>query len=283
MAATNAVCVWDFTAAEDGNTFTEIETALKDKCKKWTFQLERGEETGYLHYQGRVSLKLKSRLPKFLNKVNWKPTSTENRDNMFYVSKEETRVEGPWADTDPSRYVPKHLLKITEWRPWQQKIVDSREDFDDRKINVVVDVKGNIGKTSMAGLLMIHQKCSYIPFVKDYKDIMRMVMDMPKYGMYIIDLPRAVKKEHQREMWAALETVKGGYAYDDRYSFKYEWFDSPTIWVFTNQLPDLTYQSLDRWALWTVKDNEMHEYEYDAETPAESPNTMGDILFGATL
>lgn len=82
-------------------------------------------------------------------------------------------------------------------------------------------------------------------------------MDMPKFGMYIIDLPRAVKKEHQREMWAALETVKGGYAYDDRFHFKYEWFDSPKIWVFTNQLPDLEYQSLDRWKLWTVVDNQL--------------------------
>lgn len=48
-------------------------------------------------------------------KAHFGRTSTRNRDNMFYVTKTETSVGGPWHDTDPKPvYVPRQVRKITQ-------------------------------------------------------------------------------------------------------------------------------------------------------------------------
>ena len=38
---------------------TDIIEILQTYTKQWVFQLEKGEENGYLHFQGRLSLKEK--------------------------------------------------------------------------------------------------------------------------------------------------------------------------------------------------------------------------------
>ncbi len=251
----NPVCVWDFTCWEDYSA-EDLRKILSDSCKKYCFQLE--DAGSGPHWQGRISLKAKSRLSG-VNKIltaHWSVTSGENRDNNFYACKEDTRVCGPFKDDDILDIpLPRQLACIETWRPWQQSVIDSADVFDTRSINVVVDLKGNIGKSSLALYLTCLRKSCYVPFIREFRDLMRMVMDMPKLGMYMVDLPRALKKEHLREMWSAIETIKSGYAFDDRYNFKFAVFDSPVIWIFTNEVPDLSYQSEDRWRLWEVDDN----------------------------
>jgi len=84
-----------------------------------------------------------------------------------------------------------------------------------------------------------------------------MVMCMPKLGAYFIDLPRAIRKDKLSGLFSGIETIKGGFAYDPRYEFKSEDFDSPYICVFSNIVPDLSMLSLDRWNIWTI--NDKHE------------------------
>lgn len=256
---TGPVCVYDFTwwvnpEQEDPSVMIDW---LEEHTKKWSFQLEHVEGHERSHFQGRFSLKLKQRMKQVLGKmkdfpgVHLSPTSKENSKNDFYVTKEETRKAGPWSDQHRPVYIPMHL-NMKEWRPWQQAVIKSLDVHDARSVNVIHDPKGNIGKSVLALNLTCQKKCNYIPLVREYKDIMRMVMDMPKCGAYIIDLPRAVNKSKMDEMWGALETVKSGYAYDDRYSFRHEVFDSPVMWVFTNSIPSTDYLSKDRWAIWGV-------------------------------
>lgn len=274
MAQDNPCCVFDFTFSAEGLEMDTIREFLKENCKKWSFQLEQGE-SGYLHYQGRVSMQGKKRLSYMIKHFSlgkssrWSKTSNENRDNDFYVTKDESRVEGPWKDTDVARYEPRQVREITKWRPWQIKVAGMINVWDTRSIHLIVDEGGNIGKTMLALKLRTEGLACYIPYVKEYRDIMRMVMDQPKLGAYMIDLPRALKKDHQREMWAALETVKGGYAYDDRYHFKDEVFDSPNIFVFTNKLPDTEYMSTDRWKFWKVNNMTWELMEYYERTEFE--------------
>ena len=95
----NAICVYDFTASKDKTDFEVLKNLLITHCKKWVFQLEKGEETGYEHYQGRFSLKIKKRLNeciKLFGGLPWKlsATSSENSDNDFYVTKEDARIVG---------------------------------------------------------------------------------------------------------------------------------------------------------------------------------------------
>ena len=58
----NPVAVFDFTLKAEGITREQVEKWLKLECKTWTFQLEKGEETGYLHWQGRCSYRNKKKL-----------------------------------------------------------------------------------------------------------------------------------------------------------------------------------------------------------------------------
>jgi len=247
--AKQAVCVWDFTIPAEKYDVEEIKDFCKEHCKKWCFQMEIGDETGYIHYQGRVSLKVKNRKGPTLPGVHWSVTSNENRDNEFYVLKDDTKLDGPWTDRDS--YIPKQVRDI-ELYPWQQSILDNAHVWDTRTINMIICPQGNIGKSTLTTYAGCRGLARAIPMMSEYKDYMRMVMDTPKSRLYLIDFPRSMNKSNCAGFWSAIETIKNGYAYDDRYGFKEEYFDSPNIWVFANTTPDLTQLSQDRWRFWEV-------------------------------
>lgn len=256
MLCKNPQSVFDFTASCVHHSKDSICDSLKIHCKKWSFQKERGED-GYEHFQGRVSLKAKSRTPQKLSgfdKMNWSVTSNENSTNDFYVTFEETRIEGPWRDTDVSLYVPRQIRDIAKLRPFQEHIINDAKIWDTRTINIVIDTQGCNGKSTLKTYIGCHGIGRALPFTNDYKDICRMVMDTPKVPLYIIDIPRALKKEYMFNFFSGIETLKDGYAYDDRYHFREEYFDCPNIWVFTNVVPELEMLSKDRWKFWRINE-----------------------------
>lgn len=241
-------CVHDFTSsAKNGSSHDEILTWLKENCKKWCFQKEKGEND-YEHYQGRFSLKKKAYAKDIVHPFSHLTiTSKENTNNNFYVLKKETRIAGPWKDDDP--YIPK-AVRETNLYPFQQKVRDHRDN--DRIINVVINEGGAGGKTHICKYIDTNRLGTAIIPMKGHKDIMRQVMNQPKTELYVIDIPRAFPKKDLAELYAAVESIKDGYAYDDRYKFKKEWFEPPTIWIFTNEEPKEAWLSKDRWRLWTI-------------------------------
>jgi len=269
----NPVCVYDFTkflGEDENHEVGEIISILEKFCKKWTFQLESCPTTHSLHYQGRFSLKVKERLripfcdkfPGFRLGV----TSNENKKNMFYVMKDESRCGGPWSDNDEKIYVPRDIRKIDELWPWQKSLLEIIKVYDERKINVVIDLNGNNGKSTFTRYCMVYKYGQLLPFCNDFKDVMRMVMDMPDSPCYLMDMPRAVNKDRLYQLYAGIEAVKGGYAYDDRYHFKQKLFDPPNIVLFTNSEPDQSLLTRDRWALWAINERrELVEYNSEPE------------------
>ncbi len=252
MVSKNPVAHWDFTLKEEAQEVGEIKEKLTLECKKWCFQLEKGKENDYLHYQGRISLKNKSRkIIGLLGKTcHWSITSKNSMDNDFYCTKEETRVNGPWKNTD--KYIPRQIREIEMLWPWQQRIVDDATNWNTRKINLVHCPEGNTGKSTLAGWLRAYNIGRVLPPVNDYKDLLRIVCACEPARLYVFDMPRSMKKEKLCQFYSAIETIKDGYAYDDRYSFKEKYFDCPNIWIFTNSLPDITYLSMDRWTIWRI-------------------------------
>lgn len=109
--------------------------------------------------------------------------------------------------------------------------------------------------------------------LESYKDFMRMVMDTPKSCLYLVDFPRSMNKTNCAGFWSAIETVKDGYAYDDRYGFREEYFDCPNIWVFMNKFPEFEHLSTDRWILWEVSKGELKF----CNTNFETTGTIGTI------
>lgn len=243
----------------------------KDWCKKhgkyWCFQLEKGEQTDREHYQGIISLKVKrdkrtclslmQPLPEYFEPVC--NSSIKGGSQEFYVTKEETRVDGPWSDKDVVIFIPRQYEGIMEkLYPFQKTIWDSVPNRDYRTINVVIDLKGENGKSSIGELMEIHGRGYNIPTLNCFKEISQMVCnvlidtDNRDPGCFIFDIPRGLKQDDLRSMYAGIEQIKNGKVFDTRYHYKAYRFHSPAIWVFTNTIPLLSLLSKDRWRLWEI-------------------------------
>lgn len=258
MATSNPVCVWDFTVSKEHTDLTKLTDLCKLHAKAWAFQLERGA-SGYEHFQGRVSLKVKSRMPKWSNdKIHWSATSGANRDNDFYVMKEDTRIMGPWTDKDEEVYIPRQYREL-ELYPWQQTIKDSAERFEPRKINLIYDPVGGNGKSTIASICELLHGGIDMPPLNDYKELVALACNIcmdknlrnPKIMFF--DMPRAIRKDQLYGLYSAIEQIKKGKLYDCRYHYKCWWIDAPQIWVFSNAEPDRTLLSADRWVLWHIR------------------------------
>lgn len=276
--AKNGCCGWDFTLKDTGQTIDEIKASLKQYCKKWTFQKEKGEKTGYLHYQGRVSLKLKTRKPPFWQKdCKWTPTSNENVDNNFYVSKEDTRIGLTYSDTDKEVYIPRQFRNIILYT-WQKLVIDSSYIFNDRKIDLIYDPKGNSGKSTVAAICELLHNGIDMPPINDFKELIAtlccILSDENQRSPNIIffDLPRALDKERLYGLYSAIEQVKKGKVFDQRYHYKKWWFDSPRIWVFSNHLPDMAILSADRWNIWTINNETKNLDRFEGGKPVTIQN-----------
>ncbi len=140
--------------------------------------------------------------------------------------------------------------------PWQKEILEDRNIWDTRTINCIIQKTGNVGKSTLVTYAGSHNLARRIPMLESYKDFMRMVMDTPKNKLYLVDFPKMMNKAASASFWSAIETVKDGYAYDDRYGFREEYFDCPNIWVFMNHEPEIGNLSNDRWRFWTIPDKQ---------------------------
>lgn len=260
----SALCLYDLTINCDLFTLQQVIDWMQKHCKRWCFQKEEGSETGYIHYQCRVSLISRKR---FCNMIEFiiitlrgaHVSATSNptfySGSEFYVMKEDTRIEGPWTDRNTVNLnnIPSRLREEPEWFPWQSSVLTILNGTpDDRTVNVIYNAEGGIGKSRLAMFLKCRKRAHRIPPMKEAKDIMRMVMDMDISTCYFIDLPRATNNSHQAAIYSAIEEIKNGYAYDDRYHFKDLCFEPPHIWVFTNIYPPVDMLSKGRWIIWTV-------------------------------
>lgn len=282
------VYVWDLTLSFDKNPNKDhIENVFKEFCKKYCFQKEQGSESGYIHFQCRFSLKKKDRktgVKKLLsfNKLIFhddalSPTSSENKNNSFYAMKEDTRLEGPWCDNtysnleenkQKSKTILKQIALMKELRPFQKEILKEKE-FCPRTVNCIIDIEGCRGKSALCAYMEENMLGVEIVNISEAKDIARMSYDLQEWWnnernsnhrndpipRFIIDLPRAIKKDRQASLFGAIEMLKNGYLYDDRYHFKKFRINCPEIWIFTNNIPDTNYFSKDRWVFWRIDQN----------------------------
>lgn len=294
---TNNPCsVFDFTASADLIQFEHLKNFLNNYAKKWCFQKEKGKDTDYIHWQGRLSLKVRKRFSemKNLNKelkdnlhsICWSITSAENSKNDFYVMKEDTRVDGPWTSEDipdEPEYVPRQYRdKINSLKPFQQTIKEKSEEFNDRIIHYIYCPDGNKGKSTIAHLMRIYKRGIVLPPINDADKLvfsacnMLMAKKIRTTIPIFIDLPRAMNQERLFGIFSAIEIIKSGYVYDTRNHYK-EWdFDSPNIFVFSNIEPETNLLSRDRWIVWTIDENE-HLVRYKAEPMAPVTLIISDL------
>ena len=249
---------------------------LRAACKKFTFQLERGDQAGKLHYQGRLSLFKKTTIGSAAklfpdSGIHLSPTATDNiAGPPFYCLKAQTKVEGPWTEADfvAPRVEPWPYNEITEdmLYPWQKELRDRTRHPLRRKIHYVHEPQGMCGKTTWcikACCLWTPYACR-VPAMNSYEDICQYICSRPESKVYIVDVPKGLCQKKFGSFFAGLETLKDGWVYDKRYKGQERFFDSPQVVVFSNKKPNLKYLSKDRWEKWTIsKDKRLIGWPHD--------------------
>ncbi len=266
------IAVWEFRYNADAFDGEDaLRELLKGIAKTYVFQLETGDG-GYLHYQGRLSLFKKRRkgaamrlFPEGLVPNYFEPTLTSEhrKGDNFYCLKEDTRTAGPWTDKDEVIPLTKQMKLFLSWDllPWQKSLIEETKDFDLRKIDLVYDPTGNAGKSLFSEYMCYKGLTEEVPPYRLMDDIFQWVCSRPIKDIYIMDMPRGMKKDRLGDLYSGIEIVKNGVAYDKRYSAKMVRFSRPRIIVFTNELPILNLLSYDRWNIWTISDNQLCKFQ----------------------
>lgn len=272
--------------AEFGD-YRGVAEALRTIAKHWCFQHEKGEETGYEHWQIRVSLIKKTRFSAFSREVMpllpgcWSPTTTEvHAGNQFnYVMKEQTRVAGPWTDKDadmrPPPVLTKQLVNFMklEKYPWQNAMYDIVQLYNERHLMYCYDPHYNSGKSIFSEWLEYKGLAEEIPPFTQMEDIMQFVMSMHESKCYVFDMPAAMKKDRVSQLYSGLEMLKNGYLYDKRYQGKKRRISRPTVIVFANNLPQMDLMAPDRWqTLYITPDKALVPYDPRIHPLAVSSN-----------
>lgn len=270
----SACALYEFRIGSEGLSEDTIILCLGQLAKHYNFQEEKGEKTGYLHYQGRFSLIKKARKPdlmKLWEKIGIMPipnylepasgTPSKTYDYTNYGSKAATRIRGPWTDKEKPPFIPRQYRgKLDTLYPFQKFIFDSALQFEDRIINLIFCPNGNQGKSTIASLCELYANGIDLPPVNDADRLIQSCCDIciaknvRSPSPIFIDLPRAMNKDRLNGIYTAIEQIKKGKLYDLRYTYKEWWIDSPQIWVFSNVEPELEMLSKDRWRVWSIND-----------------------------
>jgi len=283
---TTPCAVYDFRSNFDNYSIESLTTWLTANTKKFIFQLEQGD-TGYKHWQGRFSLIKKRCKPQVMSLFKDIPvpnyleptTNKEHQRTAFYCLKEDTRLEGPFTDSQQNEdtiYIPTHLRNVKLY-DWQQQIIDSKKKRNPRQVNLIYDPVGNMGKSTLASIAELKYGGIDMPPINDFKEMIAMLcnicMDSNNRdpGLIFLDMPRAMRKDQLYGMYSAIEQIKKGKLYDMRYHYKCWWIESPEVWVFSNILPDVSFLSKDRWNIMTYVDNKLVPYDLWKIEPEINP------------
>lgn len=255
------VAVYDFTVAKRF-TVAEVRKSLDGWAKHYVFQEEKGD-SGYEHYQGRMSLIKKRRegeiKAKFfeagglLGEMTVSVTSNPCKTSFSYVMKKDSFVAGPYMDTDHIPVLYPHLAWYLSLpvRPWTVSAKAILEKTEWRRIPCIVDPMGNSGKSYFCDHMHYLDVAHNLPVMDSMGDIMAAAM-ATKHRAYTIDFPRAMSASQSKSFFAGLECLKNGIAYDKRYTYRRTNFARPNIFLFMNHFPVTEWLSEDRWDFYTI-------------------------------
>jgi len=252
-----------------------LQQFLEKNVEVFAFQLERGEKSNKLHYQGCFRSKIRTRKKTLLNKfeeifsikqltiTNMRGTWTEAFD---YATKEDTRVgDTYYSSASLQVYKQKDIEFLSDSNnhyPWQVQILDKvfKEDTlntktaADRTIYWISDGQGNTGKSKLTKYLCVNcSSCVKLPFGTAQQIRSSVIAAGPKQ-LYIIDIPRTIgDDDSMASIISAVEDVKNGFIISSFYG-KYctQMWDPPHVIIFSNERCPLKMMSADRWEEYVI-------------------------------
>lgn len=247
---------------------------LQGGAMKYCFQLERGEKSGTLHYQGSVFFYKKRTLSSFRTLFSEKssfkrapdgaklyaggcltirPTHSA-RDSDMYCMKEDTRVEGPWYHP-PLAYFGDDLIgskKFPHPLLWQQEMDDKIAVApDNRTVYCIVNMDGNVGKSVYAKTKGFLEDAVLVDTGLSASQMKAAFISLGPKRLYIVDLPRNGKD--YKMLYDCIEKLKDGQLtsyFQGKYRSLY--MRNPHIICFANEFPPMDCLSIDRWKLFSI-------------------------------
>lgn len=264
----NQTKYWFFTEKTESDIESQlekIEQKLLCICKTFTFQVEKGGKSDYLHIQGCIVLKSKSRFTQIKNilsnSCHWE--ATKNQKNAeIYCLKDETRVVKYKQYIYPQEETIKKVI-IEKLYKWQLEILEIiKKEPNNRIIYWFWSNKGCKGKSTFATYILDNIEERTLIFEDNKKgDIYYAFSNGSKNKdgsnndnyrspkIVIIDLPR---NESNNANYVALECLKNGRFLSTKYERKMIRFNIPHVFVFANEPPTFSKLSADRWVVKNV-------------------------------
>jgi hypothetical protein len=147
-------------------------------------------------------------------------------------------------------------IKPIEWRPWQIELLKYVDSPTSRRIIWVVGKKGNEGKTFFQNQIEeqygCHRVCamSLTESPRNLLHYMRSCVDITT-DIFLFNIPKSA--EMDQEKMGLLEHMKDGKAMAGKYTTKRMRFKTPNvIMVFSNNYPDTSDFSEDRWNIFRI-------------------------------
>lgn len=252
-----------------------VQSIFEEFTSQWCFQAEAGAEAQKLHYQCRMIMPEAQMTETMIHlfemrgydrqDVTFIPESNNSIAQgglSFYVMKDDTRVAGPWHDPEykpnkRKRYEGNDLACMNEPFPFQAKIIEMiKETPNDRDIIWWYNQAGCAGKSKlMKYLRFTSDEVARVP-MGSATQIKTAVIEKGPHRTYMVDLPRVRgADERQQELFSALEEIKNGWVESPMYGKNAELLmEPPHVHIFSNELPNLSHCSLDRWKVYIIED-----------------------------
>lgn len=219
---------------------------------KYAFQEEIGDKTKTPHLQGTVCFSSKCRPienKKNIERIHWEKTRCFSLA-VAYCLKQDTRSGRQWTNLE----TPLILLCPSSFYEWQKdiiKLIDSKPD--DRTIYWYWESKGCAGKTAIAKYICANYKAIVVSGKSDNckNAILQYHLKQQLYPKIIIfDIPRCNQNHISYE---ALESIKNGFFYSGKYEGGMCIFNSPHVICFSNEEPEYSLLTPDRWNVYNIK------------------------------
>jgi len=256
---------WCFTL----NNYTDdeiqkIQSSIEAECRVGFFNKEIGKKCGTPHLQGYIEFKVKQRPSGVFGipRIHWAKAKGNKDQNFKYCSKDACELVENMTYTF-GKVCKKKLRVIEKLRPWQQSVVELIDlefaTHNDRIINWICDTDGCSGKTQFCKWMFTKYEQTMIITGGAYKDIACVLngceedskFDLNDDTVILFNIPRDADDQGMIS-YKALESLKDGLITSTKYESKTKVFNSPVVWVFSNNDPEIEKLTHDRWQLWTI-------------------------------
>lgn len=293
MTQTDTTALGNTKTKSVANNDKKVENKGK-KCRKWCFTLNNWTEKEYLtlltqltqhkyivgkeigekgtpHLQGYIECKNAIRfetLKKWNDRLHIEKCKGDRKSNLVYCSKDkdyETNFNMSEI-IDKKMYVLEQEYKNVVWKPYQDDILKLLGDKpDSRKINWYWEENGNVGKSFLCKYIAL--KYDNVIISEGKKDnVYNQILSLYNSENYIIEKPIIcildISRHNQDYInYGCLESIKNGMIYSGKYEGGQCYFTTPHIVVFSNEEPDYSKWSSDRYNVVNIDNKTECEFE----------------------